>query len=290
MGTTLVVCLFYDNRMLVAHLGDSRLYLLRDGKFSQVTRDHSLLQEQIDCGIITAGAGEERAAQEPGHQGARHRPDGRAGDPRVPARKSGDVYLLCSDGLCDMVEDEDIGMTLQTLGGNLKLAAQQLVQMANDNGGRDNVSVILVRVLTGIPRPPRRHGQGFRLAKITPQRTGYGETDTQHGWPGAQGDPLDEGAHHHRPQAAQRHPDRQPRGERRARGDRHDPQRLVPRGPRQHQRHAGQRQPGQEALPAEQRRHRARQVQAEVRRRRRAQPAPGEKADFEKTMVLRPSA
>src|SRR3954470_5945230 len=53
MGTTLVVCLFYDNRVLVAHLGDSRLYVLREGKFKQVTRDHSLLQEQIDSGIIT---------------------------------------------------------------------------------------------------------------------------------------------------------------------------------------------------------------------------------------------
>ena len=63
----------------------------------------------------------------------------------------GDVYLLCSDGLCDMVEDDDIGMTLSALGGNLKLAAQQLVQMANDNGGKDNVSVILVRVLRDYP-------------------------------------------------------------------------------------------------------------------------------------------
>ena len=65
--------------------------------------------------------------------------------------KPGDVYLLCSDGLCDMVDDEDMGMTLQALGGNLKLAAQQLVQMANDNGGKDNVSVILVRVLKDYP-------------------------------------------------------------------------------------------------------------------------------------------
>ena len=69
------------------------------------------------------------------------------------ATKPGDVYLLCSDGLCDMVEDEDMGMTLQALGGNLKLAAQQLVQMANDNGGKDNVSVILVRVLREYPAP-----------------------------------------------------------------------------------------------------------------------------------------
>jgi protein phosphatase len=58
----------------------------------------------------------------------------------------GDVYLLCSDGLNDMVEDEDIGMTLQMLQSNLPLAATQLIQMANDNGGRDNVSVILVKV------------------------------------------------------------------------------------------------------------------------------------------------
>jgi PPM family protein phosphatase len=150
MGTTLVVCLYYDNRMLVAHLGDSRLYMLRDGKFSQVTRDHSLLQEQIDSGIIT-----QEQAKKAQHKNLVTKALGI--DPTVEPEiheyptKVGDIYLLCSDGLCDMVEDEDIGMTLQTLGGNLKLAAQQLVQMANDNGGRDNVSVILVRVLREYP-------------------------------------------------------------------------------------------------------------------------------------------
>src|SRR5438445_391831 len=65
----------------------------------------------------------------------------------------GDIYLLCSDGLCDMVSDDDIGLALQTLSSNLKLCAQHLVQSANDNGGRDNVSVILVRVLRGYPAP-----------------------------------------------------------------------------------------------------------------------------------------
>ena len=167
MGTTLVVCLFYDNKVLVAHLGDSRLYRLRDGEFKQVTRDHSLLQEQIDSGHDHRRAGEARAAQEPGDQGARHR--SRPSSPRSTSirRKPGDIYLLCSDGLCDMVEDEDIGMTLQALGGNLKLAAQQLVQMANDNGGRDNVSVILVRVLREYPGAARRDGQGVRVVKIT---------------------------------------------------------------------------------------------------------------------------
>ena len=150
MGTTLVVCLFYDNRMLAAHLGDSRLYMLRDGKFKQVTRDHSLLQEQIDSGIITA-----EQAKKAAHKNLVTKALGI--DPVVEPEiheyptKPGDIYLLCSDGLCDMVEDEDIGMTLQALGGNLKLASQQLVQMANDNGGRDNVSVILVRVLREYP-------------------------------------------------------------------------------------------------------------------------------------------
>ena len=150
MGTTLVVCLYYDNRMLVAHLGDSRLYMLREGIFSQVTRDHSLLQEQIDSGIITA-----EQAKHAQHKNLVTKALGI--DPTVEpevrdySTKPGDVYLLCSDGLCDMVDDDDMGMTLQALGGNLKLAAQQLVQMANDNGGKDNVSVILVRVLKDYP-------------------------------------------------------------------------------------------------------------------------------------------
>jgi serine/threonine protein phosphatase PrpC len=152
MGTTLVTCLFFDNRILVAHLGDSRLYLQRGGSFRQVTRDHSLLQEQIDSGLITV-----EQAKKAQHKNLVTKALGI--DPSVEPEiheyptKPGDIYLLCSDGLCDMVEDEDIGMTLQALGANLKLAAQQLVQMANDNGGRDNVSVILVRVLREYPGP-----------------------------------------------------------------------------------------------------------------------------------------
>jgi protein phosphatase len=152
MGTTLVVCLFYDNKVLVAHLGDSRLYLLRDGKFKQVTRDHSLLQEQIDSGLITL-----EQAKNAQHKNLVTKALGI--DPSVepeiheyPAQ-AGDIYLLCSDGLCDMVDDEDIGMAVQTFGNNLKMAASHLVQMANDNGGRDNVSVILVRVLREYPGP-----------------------------------------------------------------------------------------------------------------------------------------
>jgi protein phosphatase len=150
MGTTLVVCLFYDNKALVAHLGDSRLYRMREGELSQVTRDHSLLQEQIDSGLITA-----EQAKHAQHKNLVTKALGI--DPSVEPElheydtRPVDIYLLCSDGMCDMVEDDDISMTLEALGANLKLAAQQLVQMANDNGGKDNVSVILVRVLREYP-------------------------------------------------------------------------------------------------------------------------------------------
>jgi serine/threonine protein phosphatase PrpC len=164
MGTTLIVCLFYDNKVLVAHIGDSRVYRLRDSEFTQVTRDHSLLQEQIDSGLITA-----EQAKHAQHKNLVTRAVGI--DPDVEPEiheydaQPGDIYLLCSDGLCDMVTDEDIGMTLSMLGANLKLATQQLVQMANDNGGRDNVSVILVRVLKEYPAARGVMGKFFAWLK-----------------------------------------------------------------------------------------------------------------------------
>lgn len=150
MGTTLVVALFRDNRLSVAHIGDSRLYRLRDDKLEQVTRDHSLLQEQIDSGMITR-----EAARRSQNKNLVTRALGI--EPEVEAEihtydvRPGDLYVLCSDGLNDMVEDEDIELTLNAMGSNLPLAANQLVQMANDNGGRDNVSVVLVRVNRDFP-------------------------------------------------------------------------------------------------------------------------------------------
>lgn len=145
MGTTLVMAVFHDNRMTVAHIGDSRLYRLRGEAFEQVTRDHSFLQEQIDSGLIT----KEQARHA---QGKNLVLRALGIDPQVEPEihdyevAVGDVYLLCSDGLSDMVDDAEIGETLQVLSANMELCAMQLIQMANDNGGRDNVSVILVKV------------------------------------------------------------------------------------------------------------------------------------------------
>src|SRR5262245_35289513 len=150
MGTTLVSALFFDNRICVSHVGDSRLYRLRGESFEQITRDHSLLQEQIDSGMIT----KEQAR----HSQNKNLVTRAVGiDPQVEAEvhtytvQQGDIYVLCSDGLSDMVSDEDMQLTLSSLQTNLSLAAQQLVQQGNDNGGRDNVSVILVRVARAFP-------------------------------------------------------------------------------------------------------------------------------------------
>lgn len=145
MGTTIVCGLFYDNRLATGHIGDSRMYRLRGETLESITRDHSLLQEQIDAGIISV-----EDARLSKNKNLVTRAVGIDAEVEVEIHVHdvlvGDIYLLCSDGLNDMVEDEDIQSTLSALRGNLPLAASQLIQMANDNGGRDNVSVILVKV------------------------------------------------------------------------------------------------------------------------------------------------
>jgi len=145
MGTTLVIAWFFDNLVSVAHIGDSRLYRLRGEEFQQITRDHSLLQEQLDSGMITPE--EAKFSQ---NKNLVTRALGVEPEVEVEIHDHevlpGDLYLLCSDGLSDMIEDEEICLTVQTLQSNLELAGDQLIQMANDNGGRDNISVILVKV------------------------------------------------------------------------------------------------------------------------------------------------
>ena len=145
MGTTLVVTLFFDNFMTVAHIGDSRLYRLRGETMEQVTRDHSLLQEQLDSGLITP---EEAKLSQNKNLVTRALGIDPTVEPELHVYETqvDDTYLLCSDGLSDMVEDEEIRLTLITLKSNPNLTVQQLVQSANDNGGRDNISAMLIRV------------------------------------------------------------------------------------------------------------------------------------------------
>ncbi|MDA0994008.1 MAG: Stp1/IreP family PP2C-type Ser/Thr phosphatase [Proteobacteria bacterium] len=146
MGTTLVASMFYDDKISIAHVGDSRAYRLRDEKFEQLTMDHSLLQELVDRGFYS-----EEEAQRSTNRNYVTRALGVEPTVDVEVQEydvlPGDIYLLCSDGLPDMVEDEDIHLTISTFNASLDVVGQQLVQVANDNGGRDNVSVMLAEVL-----------------------------------------------------------------------------------------------------------------------------------------------
>jgi protein phosphatase len=145
MGTTLVMGVFRGGRLLVGHIGDSRAYRWRDDRLQQLTRDHSLLQEQIDAGLISP----EQAAYS--HQKnlvtrAMGVEDIVLLEIHSHAVHPGDWYLLCSDGLSDMLDDARIATVLREQGSDVGKAAQALVDAANQAGGRDNIAVILVAV------------------------------------------------------------------------------------------------------------------------------------------------
>ena len=150
MGTTLVVVLFYDNRLTIAHVGDSRLYRMRGDSFEQITVDHSLVQELVDRGFYTPD--EARTAT---NKNIVTRALGIGGEVDYDMQEDvalvGDVLLLCSDGLTDMLEDGTVHTILSENQDNLDVAARRLVDAANDNGGRDNISVVLARVDRAFP-------------------------------------------------------------------------------------------------------------------------------------------
>lgn len=141
MGTTLVMGVFQGTRAMIGHVGDSRCYRLRGGTLQQITRDHSLLQEQIDAGLISP-----EQAQFATHKNLVTRALGvedtvllEVNEYRV---EDGDLYLFCSDGLTDMVSDERIAGLLMAE-ASVEQIGQTLVETANVCGGRDNISVIL---------------------------------------------------------------------------------------------------------------------------------------------------
>lgn len=147
MGSTLALLLLRSNRITMAHVGDSRIYRLRDKHLELMTHDHSLLQEQIDLGILSAEAAASSHNRHLVTRGLGLKADVEVALDECEALP-GDIYLLCSDGLNDMVDNSDIELVLNSLQANLPLAASQLVMIANDNGGEDNISVILAKVRT----------------------------------------------------------------------------------------------------------------------------------------------
>lgn len=147
MGTTLVVGVFREASLVLGHIGDSRCYRMRGNTFDQITKDHSLLQEQIDAGLITPEQAQGSSIKNLVTR-ALGVDDAVALDVREHDVEAGDCYLMCSDGLSDMVDDAEIA---SILGGSLPIEqkADALVAAANDHGGRDNISVLLVQVDSG---------------------------------------------------------------------------------------------------------------------------------------------
>lgn len=153
MGTTLVAALFNEDRVWVGHIGDSRAYRLRGGRLEQLSRDHSLLQEQIDAGLLTpeeavysmnrnlvtraVGVEAQVELEVVGHE-----------------LRAGDTVLLCSDGLSDMLPDAAIAQVMRA-NDSLELTGQALIAAANAAGGRDNISVVLVRAKGGAAQTGR---------------------------------------------------------------------------------------------------------------------------------------
>ena len=143
MGTTLVVGVFVRDRLLLGHIGDSRGYLLRDKQLSCITRDHTWLQEQVDSGLMTP--------QDARHSGMRNLLTRALGvDSQVLLEinefrvQADDLFLFCTDGLTDRMNDQDLEVLLRDP-SPLPLLAERLLQQVNALGGRDNTSVILAR-------------------------------------------------------------------------------------------------------------------------------------------------
>lgn len=146
MGTTLLAAYFHDNRVTLAHIGDSRIYLWRKQELSQLTIDHTVVQRQIEKGEITP---EEAPFSE--YHGVLTRALGIDPvvevDMREVVTQPGDIYLLCSDGCYDMLTDDEMVAILSGDPDNAHLLPRQLVHKANENGGYDNISAVVARVL-----------------------------------------------------------------------------------------------------------------------------------------------
>lgn len=159
MGTTVLVSLFYSDRITAAHVGDSRMYRQRDGELTHVTEDHSLIHEQVRRGLVTAADARNSVIK---NLVTRALGVEKGVEPDVVEDTvlPGDLYLMCSDGLTDVVSDETIEQTLTRLGADMERAATELIRLANEAGGPDNISVILIQA-TAKKREPKKSGGLF---------------------------------------------------------------------------------------------------------------------------------
>ncbi len=147
MGTTVVLGLFLERQLIYAHVGDSRIYRVRNERLERLTVDHSVIQELVNQGVFSS-------IEEAQQAGVRNNVLTRAlgieeaveTDVDSTQTLPGDVYLFCTDGLTNMVDDETITRMVTGYQSGLEAVADGLIRLACENGGKDNISLVLVRV------------------------------------------------------------------------------------------------------------------------------------------------
>src|SRR4051794_24222565 len=145
MGTTCTAAYVAEDEVVIAHVGDSRCYLLRGGELTRITRDHSLVGELVDRGKLTEEQAETHPQRSVITRALGPEPDVRVDTERIAAR-GGDVFLLCSDGLTSMVRERQLVGILDGAGSSLEQAGRDLIAAANQAGGRDNITVVLFSI------------------------------------------------------------------------------------------------------------------------------------------------
>ena len=144
MATTVAAVLVDGDSANLGHVGDSRVYLMRDGQITQLTSDHSWVNEQIQSGVISPDQARTHPLRNVVTRALGGKPDLQV-DMQQHKAKAGDILILCSDGLTTMIPDEDIARVVRESGGDVEKAAQALVASANAKGGEDNITVLLIR-------------------------------------------------------------------------------------------------------------------------------------------------
>lgn len=145
MGTTILTALFHHNKAIIGHIGDSRAYCFKNQTLTQITTDHSLVQAHVNAGLV-----DQQDAEKVSYKNYLTKALGIdavcALETTIVDTERNDVFLLCSDGLTDMLSHQEIEAILLE-NNNLSILAESLVQNANNRGGKDNISVILVEIL-----------------------------------------------------------------------------------------------------------------------------------------------
>ena len=152
MGTTMTVALVEDDTVVFGHVGDSRAYLIRDGKLEQLTEDHSLVAELVRSGKLSPEEAETHPQRSVITRALGTDPDVDVDTFSIPTQP-GDLFMLCSDGLTSMVEDEEILKTVEKHSDNLQAATKALIRAANKGGGEDNITVVFFEIGEGSGEP-----------------------------------------------------------------------------------------------------------------------------------------